>query len=376
MTDKLKCQEHAFKEEREDIEKRLSSKEDKEYLRKINIKQKELKQNNDLLISNIKLNDENLTQKLAMKKHFQHEKIKLEKENIKIRNKWKNERDKFFKENEAEIEKCNNFDPTSKILEILDEEKILKYKEMINKYYSFTTYPDISSIIDYLVKNINEFNYLEDFICNIKTKVIELEKEVEELNFIINFCEQNLEVRTELNLDDSERQFIDDIKKAGEAFLHIQYYVIYEFYKKNSDELIELMGEYRPEWEDLKNEKDFIEFSKKNVQRVQELLIDIENSIKSKLFQNSKSISSNPGTNPNNKEKEVPDFLSLEKGYTQKCERIKETVKKEFEKGEKTGYKNIGLSKMKDIVEPLMNPENIFKSSGFIGNIVKNMNNK
>jgi hypothetical protein len=55
------------------------------------------------------------------------------------------------RENLIEIEKCKNFDPSSKVLEILLDDKMEKYKIMMTKFYEYTKYsdPDLGSLIDF-----------------------------------------------------------------------------------------------------------------------------------------------------------------------------------------------------------------------------------
>ena len=38
-----------------------------------------------------------------------------------------------------------------------------------------------------------QYKHFENYVAGLDNKVIELEKEVEELEFIINFCEKNIQ---------------------------------------------------------------------------------------------------------------------------------------------------------------------------------------
>lgn len=357
ITEDLSMQEQEFKIQKEEIERKLKTREDKDLLNKINNGQKILRENNTELINQIKTSDKDMTQKLAMKKYFEHERKKLEEKEKKIIQKWKNERKKFYEDNAEEIKKFKSFDPSSKVLDILNEDKITHYQDMLSKIYEQTHFNNITSLVEYFIKCTKEFKNFEDFISNVTIKVQDLEKEVDELEFIINFCEQNLEVKTDNPIDEEEDQIYEEIKKAGEQFFFLEYFVILEQYKKYSEEVMNNICLLRPDWKELENEKsNFVEFIKKNIEKVQICLTELHSAMKSR--NKSRKFEQN---NINEGDGDIVDFAEVDNKFGQKTEKIKESVKKEFEKPPEKGARVMNINKMRGIVEQFINPENISK---------------
>ena len=69
-------------------------------------------------------------------------------------------------------------------------------------------------------------------------KVNSLEKEVEELEYLINFFEHNLEsTYTEQLVNETDLDKLEYVKKQAEDFINIQYEVLVERYKNYCDKI-------------------------------------------------------------------------------------------------------------------------------------------
>lgn len=67
----------------------------------------------------------------------------------------------------------------------------------MNKIIIETKYESLDNIIKFFNKSITDYNNFNRFLSSLVYNVSKLEKEVEELDFVINLCEENLEVVVE-----------------------------------------------------------------------------------------------------------------------------------------------------------------------------------
>lgn len=65
----------------------------------------------------------------------------------------------------------------------------------------------------------------------LNTEVKNLEKDVDELDYVINFCEENLEIKAEEKPDEEEKLKLQELKYHSENFNNLQYFVLVEKYK-------------------------------------------------------------------------------------------------------------------------------------------------
>jgi DNA repair exonuclease SbcCD ATPase subunit len=386
---KLHEDESEYLEKREEVEKKLKQREDKQLVNRINTGQQKIRENNDKLIEQIKSSDKDMNKKLALRKYLENEKNKLEAMEKNIDLKWENERKKFYEHYSEQIKHLQTFDPSSKLLELLDEDKIKKLEDILNQMLEATNLTNIDALIDYFIKCTKEFKNFEDFIGDIHVKVSELEKEVQELEYIINFCERNLQVREDTignvdkNLDEQEIQVMNDLKKAGENFIHLQYHTIMSVYKKYCEEVYNLIKKIEQSKHEESNyfenktdsspknestsadsekgsdkEDQFLKFLKEKLQSIQDRLKDAHSFIRDK-----RSISTILPANKNSNPKMTIigelDFCEVDHRFGQKSEKIKDSVRKEFDRSNNDkGSRMINLTKMKGILDPLINEEN------------------
>lgn len=133
------------------IENTIKNKEEDNTFKMLYKDQKELFIKNDVMIQKIKEADKDTTQKLAAKKYLEHEKKKLQEQEKKCVNKWNKELKNFYEENNDLIKKIQSYDDSSKVLEILNLDKIKELEEMLQKIYIQTNLDDIDSLVKYFI---------------------------------------------------------------------------------------------------------------------------------------------------------------------------------------------------------------------------------
>ena len=334
----LEEQEKNYYAQKKEIEKSLDDREEAELLEKIKEKQKQLERINLEMIEKIKETDQFLTQKQAKKKCLDFESNQLEQLSKKIEEKNKKELDDFNEQYKTEIEKVRNFDESSKIIDMLDPKKIAALEEMLKDMFNETKTENIQSFVDYFIKSCEEYKAFKDSIDTITKTVIVLEKEVDELEYIINFCEQNLEVVNEHNLDDEEIKEIESLKLCSEQFIEVQFNAVNDAYKKFKDELTELLIKFKPEYKENEQiKKDFLKFYVDYLNTSQENFKKIARNCKKKM--------SKPA-------KDIFDFNKWDNKWD-KADKIKENVKKDYER---TGPGNakIEFKNIKEMVDDIM----------------------
>ena len=334
----LEQQEKQYYSQKKEIEQNLDDKEEIELLEKIKKNQKILEKTNLEMIEKIKETDQFLTQKQAKKKCLDFEANQLEQLSQKIEEKNKKELEDFNHQYKTEIEKVKNFDESSKIIDLLDKEKITNLEEMLKDMFNETKTENIQSFIDYFIKSCEEYKAFKDSIDTITKTVMTLEKEVDELEYIINFCEQNLEVVNDRNLDEDEIKEIEDLKMCSEQFITIQYQAINEAYQDFKTQLTDLIGKYNQEIKEEDNiKKDFLEVYVEYLNNTQEQF--------KKIAQNSRKKMSKPA-------KDIFDFNKWDNKW-ERADKIKENVKKDYEKNG-PGNAKIEFKNIKEMVDDII----------------------
>lgn len=113
MSEKLKNEEQKFFEKKQYIEKYMDKSsarnENEKQIEKINDLRDELKNLNKNLIDKIKETDKDLTEKLALKKYLEHEKIKIIEKEKKVDEYWKKDFETFKEKNAEQIKFCETY---------------------------------------------------------------------------------------------------------------------------------------------------------------------------------------------------------------------------------------------------------------------------
>ena len=147
------------------------------------------------MTENIKEINIELTQKKAKEKYLNFTKKKLVKKAEFIEKKRVDQLDNFNKELEKEFDKIKDFKKESEILQDLNQQKLLKLEELLNNIFEETRTDNSKQLIDYLAKSCEENLKFKNTIETLQEKVIKLEDEDSELEYIISFCEQHNSVK-------------------------------------------------------------------------------------------------------------------------------------------------------------------------------------
>ena len=248
----LKQSEEKFKKDKTKVEENLASKDETKIFNQLLEKQKQLNEVNRKMTENIKEINIELTQKKAKEKYLNFTKKKLVKKAEFIEKKRVDQLDNFNKELEKEFDKIKDFKKESEILQDLNQQKLLKLEELLNNIFEETRTDNSKQLIDYLAKSCEENLKFKNTIETLQEKVIKLEGEVSELEYIISFCEQHNSVKKKSKLGEKD---ISEIRK-------IQYKVIKDIYKNYINKFIELIKEYKGKEIFVKDDKNknIIEF--------------------------------------------------------------------------------------------------------------------
>ena len=336
----LKHQEKQYHMQKQEIEKDLDNKDQIELNDKIKATQKELERTNLEMVEKIKETNQFYLQKQAQQKCLEHEehKIKAKSKNLKKENKKKIK--EFNEQYKSDLEKVKNFTESSIIIDTLDIQKITNLEEISRKMFNETKTENIQSFVDYFIKSCDEYKAFQESIHNLNQNVQVLEKEVDELEYIINFCEQNLEVVNDKNFDDKEIEEINTLKKCTDMFVDVQYEAISKSYQKFSDELAKMIVRTQQEQNEIDNNKHtkFLDTYVEYLNKAQEEFKKIANTVSKKK--------------PGKIGRDVFDFNKWDSKWD-KIDKIKENVKKNYEKGG-IGNTKFEFKGIKDMVDDIM----------------------
>ena len=258
----LKQSDEKFKKDKTKVEENLASKDETKIFNQLLEKQKQLNEVNRKMTENIKEINIELTQKKAKEKYLNFTKKKLVKKAEFIEKKRVDQLDNFNKELEKEFDKIKDFKKESEILQDLNQQKLLKLEELLNNIFEETRTDNSKQLIDYLAKSCEENLKFKNTIETLQEKVIKLEDEVSELEYIISFCEQHNSVKKKSKLGEKDISEIRKINKARDLFIKLQYKVIKDIYKNYINKFIELIKEYKGKEIFVKDDKNknIIEF--------------------------------------------------------------------------------------------------------------------
>jgi hypothetical protein len=150
----------------------------------------------------------------------------------------------------------------------------------------------------------------------LKAKHSELEKEVQDLEFIINFCEENLMIKKADDLSDEEKAEIETLTKMSEKFIHIQYLAIGDKYKAYVEKIKVVIEDfYKENSESINLDEDFHTIVRTALDRLQEIIRFISLNMK------------NNNTNLNKREKNISELnIVIENEFNERVEKAKVRV--------------------------------------------------
>ena len=311
----LEEEEKKYNKEKKEIEDYLEKKDDIKIYGKIKKNQKLLENANEKMIEKIKETDQFMIERQAKKKYLDFETKQLEKKAKTIEKKNKKDFEEFNNLHKEEMEKVRKFNQTSRMIDSLDQKKMKSLEDMLNEMFNETKTENIQQFIDYFIKSCEEYKTFQDTIKTLTSHVNKLEKEVDELEYILNFCEENLYVFNQNNLDENEMKELEDLKLCSEEFINVQYQAINEAYKEFHNKLRESMLKNEPELENNENFKnDFLSFYVQYLNEMQEKIKTISQSLRKKRDKG-----------------DYFDFNQWDNKW-EKAEKIKENVENEYER--------------------------------------------
>lgn len=203
---------------------------------------------------------------------------------------------------------------------------------MLEKIYMNTGLEDIDSLIKYFANclkevishiNYNQYNNFETFISTLSQNVKLLENDVEELEFIINFCEQNLTQNNDKISDEEEQQRLDKIKEAAEDFGYLQYLILVEKYRNFCEKISESLN---PEGKPKESEN--FEAIKSEIENIQMRIKELCDFISKKVKQvKSKGSILGGIKGPTPSENPLPN---IDKEYSEKSDKIRVMIIQTF----------------------------------------------
>ena len=260
----LKEKEKYYNETKSKVEENINKNNQNDSLNEIIEKQTLLNKKNQEMTDNILDNNSEYIEKKAKKKYLDFQKKELE-ELIKNMEKNRNlEQEQFNNKIKEEYNKIKDYQKESKILNELDKEKMDNLEELFNEILEETKTQNSIQLIEHLSRTREENISFKSSVEKLYEYIVHLQEEVNTLEYIISFCEE--EMKNKIKLGENDLKNVDDINKASSLYIKLQYHVIKVLYKQYTDKLFELLKMYNVDLNDKylfksENINSFIEFT-------------------------------------------------------------------------------------------------------------------
>ena len=260
----LKEKEKHYNETKSKVEENINKNNQNDSLNEIIEKQTLLNKKNQEMTDNILDNNSEYIEKKAKKKYLDFQKKELE-ELIKTMEKNRNlEQEQFNNKIKEEYNKIKDYQKESKILNELDKEKMDNLEELFNEILEETKTQNSIQLIEHLSRTREENISFKSSVEKLYEYIVHLQEEVNTLEYIISFCEE--EMKNKIKLGENDLKNVDDINKASSLYIKLQYHVIKVLYKQYTDKLFELLKMYNVDLNDKylfksENINSFIEFT-------------------------------------------------------------------------------------------------------------------
>ena len=260
----LKEKEKHYNETKSKVEENINKNNQNDSLNEIIEKQTLLNKKNQEMTDNILDNNSEYIEKKAKKKYLDFQKKELE-ELIKNMEKNRNlEQEQFNNKIKEEYNKIKDYQKESKILNELDKEKMDNLEELFNEILEETKTQNSIQLIEHLSRTREENISFKSSVEKLYEYIVHLQEEVNTLEYIISFCEE--EMKNKIKLGENDLKNVDDINKASSLYIKLQYHVIKVLYKQYTDKLFELLKMYNIDLNDKylfksENINSFIEFT-------------------------------------------------------------------------------------------------------------------
>ena len=260
----LKEKEDYYNTTKAKVEEKINKNNEDENLNDIIQKQTILNKKTQKMNENILDSNSEYIEKMAKNKYLDFQKKELQ---ILIKNleKKREEENEIFKKSvEVEYNKIKNYQKESKIIKELDKEKMENLEELFKEILETTKTQNSLELIDYLSRTREENISFKSSVDTLYQYVEKLQEEVNTLEYIISFCEE--QKKSKVMLGENDIKNLDEINKACALYVKLQYHVIKVLYKQYTDKLFEISNPDKDQLNQkylFKSEKinDFIEFT-------------------------------------------------------------------------------------------------------------------
>ena len=260
----LKEKEDYYNTTKAKVEEKINKNNEDENLNDIIQKQTILNKKTQKMNENILDSNSEYIEKMAKNKYLDFQKKELE---ILIKNleKKREEENEIFKKSvEVKYNKIKNYQKESKIIKELDKEKMENLEELFKEILETTKTQNSLELIDYLSRTREENISFKSSVDTLYQYVEKLQEEVNTLEYIISFCEE--QKKSKVMLGENDIKNLDEINKACALYVKLQYHVIKVLYKQYTDKLFEISNPDKDQLNQkylFKSEKinDFIEFT-------------------------------------------------------------------------------------------------------------------
>ena len=325
----LKEKEKYYNETKSKVEENINKNNQNDSLTEIIEKQAILNKKTQEMTDNILDSNSEYIEKMAKNKYLDFQKKELE-ELIKNLEKKRNKEHQDFNDKiKDEYNKIKDYQKESKILNELDKDKMNSLEELFNEILEETKTQNSIQLIEHLSRTREENISFKSSVETLYEYVEKLQDEVNTLEYIISFCEEKM--KNKIKLGENDIKNVDDINKASNLYIKLQYHVIKVLYKQYTDKLFEILKMYN-----IDMSQKYL-FKSENINAFIEFTVDLQEKLK-KIADKIKIEAGSPGSK---------NFFDFNK-WNNKWDRInmaKDEVIKDyynnFGKGLKFNKKNI-----------------------------------
>ena len=269
----LKEKEDYYNTTKSKVEGRMNVNNEKQKLKEVMQKQDILNRKTQEMKDIILDNNSEYIEKMAKNKYLDFQKTELEKLIKNLEKKREKENEKFNNEIKVELDKIKDCQKESKILKELDKEKMDTLEELFKEILETTKTQNSLQLIDYLSRSREENISFKSSVDSLYEYVEKLQEEVNTLEYIISFCEEQMDIK-KVSLEENDMKNVDDVNKASALYIKLQYHVIKVLYKQYTDKLFEIINTYNA---DMK--KDYL-FQSENINTFIEFTVDLQEKLK------------------------------------------------------------------------------------------------
>ena len=260
----LKEKEKHYNETKSKVEENINKNNENESLNDIIEKQTLLNKKTQEMTDHILDSNSEYIEKMAKNKFLDFQRKELEELIKNLEQKRKEEHEEFNNKIKDEYNKIKDYKKESKILNELDKEKMNNLEELFNEILEETKTQNSIQLIEHLSRTREENISFKSSVDSLYEYVEQLQEEVNTLEYIISFCEE--EMKNKIKLGENDIKNVDDINKASSLYIKLQYHVIKVLYKQYTDKLFEILKMYNVDLNDKylfksENINAFIEFT-------------------------------------------------------------------------------------------------------------------